>query len=185
MPPPATLALPGPKPSLTPPPAKRDLSQLHRGCLAASPLNRAPSRPSVFSSWYAAPPHRAELWQLLHLCPSTWSLHPESKCSGRLWEGLDPACLLESPLDFPLPSLPLSMTLPLTLTLPPRLCPVHDLDPDPTQSMTLNLTLTLTSPLPSCSSGSRFPPPLSSAAPSPGRDALTFLVASVDYKVPM
>lgn len=100
--------------------------------LQPPPTNRAPSRPSVFSSWYAAPPHRAELWQLLHLCPSMWSLHPESKCSGRLWEGLDPACLLESPLDFPLPSLPLSMTLTLTLTLPP---------PDSALSMTLTLTL--------------------------------------------
>ena len=46
-----------------------------------------------------------------------WSLHPESKCSGRLWDGLDPACLLETPQDLPLPSLPLSLTLTLTSTL--------------------------------------------------------------------
>ena len=64
------------------------------------------------------------------------------------------------------PAHPPNSTLSVTLPLP--------------QSMTLNLPLTLTSPLPNCTSGSRFPPPLSSAAPSPGGDALPFLVASVD-----
>ena len=80
---------------------------------------------------------------------------------------LDPAHPPDPDLD---PAHPPDSTLSVTLTLP--------------QSMTLNLPLTLTSPLPSCTSGSRFPPLLSSAAPSPGGDAFTFLVASVDDLIP-
>lgn len=82
---------------------------------------------------------------------------------------LDPNSDLDPDPDLD-PAHPPDSTLSVTLTLP--------------QSMTLNLPLTLTSPLPSCTSGSRFPPLLSSAAPSPGGDAFTFLVASVDDLIP-